>query len=172
MPVVLPALLYRSRRCFMARFYDKMVWSEKARRLYAHVLLIVLLLFHYVYTSGHPGEFGIVPSTIVCAAWASFRRADRWMRGLLDRPKRFVWFALLALVIGFVPHLYTMAVTIAFVLLAALFYPSARVMSEKTDIRKFLEWLECPGALADSYHSNADNGNLKLSAHYESSKTE
>ena len=80
MPVVLPALLYRSRRCFMARFYDKMVWSEKARRLYAHVLLIVLLLFHYVYTSGHPGEFGIVPSTIVCAAWASFRRADRWMR--------------------------------------------------------------------------------------------
>ena len=88
MPVVLPALLYRSRRCFMARFYDKMVWSEKARRLYAHVLLIVLLLFHYVYTSGHPGEFGIVPSTIVCAAWVSFRRADRWMRGLLDRPKR------------------------------------------------------------------------------------
>ena len=66
MPVVLPALLYRSRRYFMARFYDKMIWSEKARRLYAHVLLIVLLLFHYVYTSGHPGEFGVVPSTIVC----------------------------------------------------------------------------------------------------------
>ena len=102
------------------------------------------------------------------------------MRGLLDRPKRFVWFALLALVIGFVPHLYTMSVTISFVLLAALFYPSARVMSERTDMRKFLEWLEYPGALADSYHNiitrgchdNADNGNLKLSAHYESSKTE
>lgn len=90
MPVVLPALLYRSRRYFMAKFYDKMIWSEKARRLYTHVLLIVLLLFHYVYTSGHPGEFGVVPSTIVCAAWASFRRADRWMRCLLDRPKRFV----------------------------------------------------------------------------------
>lgn len=97
---------------------------------------------------------------------ASFRRADRWMRCLLDRPKRFVWFALLALVIGFVPHLYTMSVTIAFILLAALFYPSARVMSERTDMRKFLEWLEYPGALADSYHSiitqdchdNADNG--------------
>ena len=70
------------------------------------------------------------------------------------------------LVIGFVPHLYTMSVTIAFILLAALFYPSARVMSERTDMRKFLEWLEYPGALADSYHSiitqdchdNADNG--------------
>ena len=178
MPVVLPVLLYRSRRYFMAKFYDKMVWSEKARKLYAHVLLIVLLLFHYVYTSGHPGEFGAVLSTIVCAALASFRRTDRWMRGLLDRPGLFVGWALAALVVGFVPHLYTTAVTITFVLLAALFYPSARVMSERTDIRKFLEWLERPGALADSYHSiitrgchdNADNGNLKLSAHYESSK--
>ena len=64
MPVVLPALLYRSRRYFMAKFYDKMIWSEKARRLYTHVLLIVLLLFHYVYTSGHPGEFGVVPSPL------------------------------------------------------------------------------------------------------------
>ena len=62
--------------------------------------------------------------------------------------------------------LYTTAVTAAYLLLAALFYPSARVMSERTDMRKFLEWLEYPGALADSYHSiitqdchdNADNG--------------
>ena len=92
----------------------------------------------------------------------------------------FAILSLVALAISFVPHLYTTAVTAAYLLLAALFYPSARVMSEKTDIRKFLEWLECPGALADSYHSiitrgchdNADNGNLKLSAHYESSKTE
>ena len=53
-------------------------------------------------------------------------------------------------------------------------------MYENKDMRKFLEWLESPGALADSYHSiitrgchdNADNGNLKLSAHYKSSKTE
>ena len=172
MPVVLPALLYRSRRYFMAKFYDKMIWSEKARRLYTHVLLIVLLLFHYVYTSGHPGEFGVVPSTIVCAAWASFRRADRWMRCLLDRPKRFVWFALLALVIGFVPHLYTMAVTIAFVLLAALFYPSVRVMTEFQDIGIISEWMKFPRLLAESYYDHhhailpqdADSGNTDISA--------
>ena len=110
----------------------------------------------------------------------SFKRTDNWFRKLLDCPRAFVILAVVTVVIGFVPHLYTLSVTITFLLLAALFYPSARVMSEKTDIRKFLEWLECPGALADSYHSiitrgchdNADNGNLKLSAHYESSKTE
>lgn len=52
MPVVLPALLYRSRRCFMARFYDKMVWSEKARRLYApcaayRITLVSLCLYEW-----------------------------------------------------------------------------------------------------------------------------
>ena len=130
MPVVLPALLYRSRRCFMARFYDKMVWSENFRRLYAHVLLIVLLLFHYVYTSGHPGEFGIVPSTIVLCRMDF--RAGGPMDARLARPTE-TFRLVCALGIG---HRLRAAsvhdtVTIAFVLLAALFYPSARVMSEK-----------------------------------------
>ena len=177
---VLPLALYKSHRSFMVRFYDAMIHSVKARKLYVQVVLILLLLFHYVYISGHVGEFGVFLSTAICATIYSFRRADRLLRGLCDRSCMFVILSLVALAISFVPHLYTTAVTAAYLLLAALFYPSARVMSEKTDIRKFLEWLECPGALADSYHSiitrgchdNADNGNLKLSAHYESSKTE
>ena len=85
MPVVLPALLYRSRRCFMARFYDKMVWSERYRRLYAHVLLIVLLLFHYVYTSGHPASSVSCHLPSCIAAWYSFR-AGGPMDARLARP--------------------------------------------------------------------------------------
>ena len=177
---VLPLALYKSHRSFMVRFYDAMIHSVKARKLYVRVVLILLLLFHYVYISGHVGELGIFLSTAVCAAIYSFRRADKLLRGLCDRPCMFAILSLVALAISFVPHLYTTAVTAAYLLLAALFYPSARVMSERTDMRKFLEWLEYPGALADSYHNiitrgchdNADNGNLKLSAHYESSKTE
>ena len=180
MPVVLPALLYRSRRYFMARFYDKMIWSEKARRLYAHVLLIVLLLFHYVIQR--------TPRRVRCCA-IDHRvcRIDLFPAGgadgcavcLTGRNISF-WFTLWHWSSASVPHLYTMSVTIAFILLAALFYPSARVMYGKTDMRKFLEWLEYPGALADSYHSiitrdchdNADNGGTLQSARYESSKTE
>ncbi len=131
LPVVLPMTLYKRGHRFMARFHDAMARSVKARKLYAQLLLIVLLLFHYVYTGGHPGEFGVVLSTAVCAALFSFRRADRWLRGLTDRPRTFVCFALAAAVIGFVPHLYTAAVTVAFLLLAALFYPSTKVLSER-----------------------------------------
>lgn len=114
----------------MTPFYMAMARSGNARKLYVQVWLICLLLFHYVYACGHMGEFGILLSTGVCAAMFSFRRTDNWLRRLLDRPRAFVTLASGALVIGFVPHLYTLAITIAYLLLAALFYPSVRVMSE------------------------------------------
>ena len=46
------------------------------------------------------------------------------------RPRAFAELALAAVAIGFVPGLYPVAVTAAYCLLAALFYPSARAMSE------------------------------------------
>lgn len=154
MPFMVSLALYKSRRRFMANFYDAMTRSTKARKLYVQVLLILLLLFHYVYTSGHAGEFGIVLSTIVCAVMFSFKRVDRWLRSLLDRPRTFVRLALAALVIGFVPHLYTMAVTITYLLLAALFYPSVQVLSEWNDMHKIAEWVKHSEKLAESYHSD------------------
>ena len=70
---VLPLTLYKSHRSFMVRFYDAMIHSVKARKLYVRVVLILLLLFHYVYISGHVGELGIFLSTAVCATIYSFR---------------------------------------------------------------------------------------------------
>lgn len=169
MPVAVTSALYKSNRRFMDRFYERMVRNEKARKLHTWVLLTVLLLYHYVYTNGHPGEFGIVFSTIVCAALASYRRTDRWLRYLLDRPRAFAIHALLAVVIACIPHLHTLAVTIAFVLLAALFYPSLRIMSEwkENDMDKIFKWVKHLETFAESYHDNhhaklpheADNGN-------------
>ena len=66
--VILPMALYRSRRSFMAVFYRAMTDNAQARKFYTQVLVVLLLLFHYVYTTGHPGQFGTVLSAIVCAA--------------------------------------------------------------------------------------------------------
>ena len=44
------------------------------------------------------------------------RRTDNWFRKLQDCPRAFVILALAAVVIGFVPHLYTLSVTVAFLL--------------------------------------------------------
>ena len=156
----------------MATFYDAMMRSAKVRKLYVQVLLILLLLFHYIYTIGHPGEFGVLPSTALCAVLFSFKRADRWLRALCDRPRAFGTLSLVALAIGFMPHLYTTAVTAAYLLLAALFYPSVRVMTECSGGSRRPGWLKHPGLPTERYHDyhhaklphDADSGNPDISA--------
>ena len=130
LPFVLTAALYSRKRRFPAGEGDARARDAKARKFYAQLLLVLLLLYHYAYTNGHPGGFGVLLSTGACAALFSSRRTDRWLRGLSGRPRAFAVLALTAVAIGFVPGLYTVAVTAAYCLLAALFYPSARAMSE------------------------------------------
>lgn len=158
LPVALPLALYKSRHRFMAKFHVAMVRSAKARRLYTQIVLVLLLLFHYVFTNGHIGEFGVVLSTIVCAVMFSSKRVDKWLRYLLDRPRAFAVYALVAVVIGFVPHLYTMAVTIAFILLAALFYPSSKSLSEPEDGNEGVGRTKHAETSANSYSDNHHAG--------------
>lgn len=89
-----------------------MTGNAKARKLYTQVLVVLLLLFHYVYTTGHPGQFGTVLSTIVSAMLFSSRRTERWLRKLLDRPRAFVFCGIMALAICALPQLFTLSVTI------------------------------------------------------------
>lgn len=167
LPLVLTAALRKRKRHFWAGEGDVMARSIKARKLCAQVMLFLLLMYHYVYTNGHPGGFGVLFSTGACAALFSSRRTNRWLRGLSGRPRAFAALALAAVVIGFVPGLYTVAVTAAYLLLAALFYPSARAVSECDGKDKESGRAEHPATSAESYHDDhhaelpheANNGN-------------
>ena len=89
----------------MVRFYDAMIHSVKARKLYVQVVLILLLLFHYVYISGHVGEFGVFLSTAICATIYSFRRADSIVKEVYVTDLcMFVILSLVALAIQFLFH--------------------------------------------------------------------
>ena len=131
--IILPMSLYRNNRLFMAKFYSRMAGSESAKKLYVPCMLVFLLLYHHVYAGGHLGEWGVLISTIPCAVLFSFKRTDRWMHRLHENKKRFVMAALITLVICAVPHLHTTAFTLAFLLLAAMFYPSGKVIAKCQD---------------------------------------
>lgn len=150
--MVLPLTMYRTNRLFMAKFHFGMVGKKNARKLYAQSLLILLLLYHYIYAGGHFGEWGILISTMLCAVLFSFKRADKWLHQLHEDRKSFVLTAFLALVICAIPHLHTTAVTLAFLLLAAMFYPSCRVLTEwqDEDTREHLE--ENPKTMSGHYY--------------------
>lgn len=82
------------------------------------------------------------------------RRTDRWLRKLLDRPKAFVACGVFALAVCIVPQLFTLSVTVSYILLAALFYPSGRVLAEWEDRDRRLYLSEHPDEMSDIYHCN------------------
>ena len=102
LPFVLTAALYSRKRRFPAGEGDARARDAKARKFYAQLLLVLLLLYHYAYTNGHPSGFGVLLSTGACAALFSSRRTDRWLRGLSGRPRAFAELALAAVAIGLI----------------------------------------------------------------------
>lgn len=143
--------LYKRGNRFMTRFYMAMLRSSAARKLYLQTLLIVLLLFHYVYVSGHFGEFGVLFSTILCGALFSHKRAERWLRLLKAHRQLYFRMAVFSMAMVAIPHLYTMAFTVAFLLLAAAFYPSVSILYEWNDKEKQDKWKANPHFLAEHY---------------------
>ena len=154
--IVVPMLLYKSTRPAMTKFYTRMLSSENVRKFYTHQLLILLLLFHFLYVSGHFGEWGVLLSTILSAVLFSHKRADQWLRFLHRDNKHFGIAVVITLAIGFIPHLYTMAVTLALLLLAGMFYPSRQAVSswpsEKWRLMQF------PKELAKFYYGIVTSG--------------
>lgn len=115
-------------------------------------MLILILLYHYVYAGGHFGEWGILASTTFCAVLFSFRRADKWLTRLHEERKIFFRTAVLVLATCAVPHLHTVAVTLAFLLLAAMFYPSRNVLSKWEDEENRRRWMSNPKTVSEYYY--------------------
>ncbi len=113
-----------------------------ARKLYRLMLLILLYVFHFLYLCVHYNDIGVVASTIAFAIFFVFMDVERWLQRLHEERTPFCIAALAAVVFVFTPHLFTLAVTISFVLLASLFYPSRIVISlwkNKADRKMLLE---------------------------------
>ena len=123
-----------------------------ARKFYTWVLLIFLLCFHFVYTTGHPFEHLTLLSAFASISLYSEKWSAYIMFKLHDNKKRFFRLSLLAIVLAAIPHCYAMAVTLAFFLLEAAFYPS-RTAVEKFDVDTFKESrYEFPKGLSEFYY--------------------
>lgn len=136
--LVVPLFLYRSQKKFMARFCLRMAALVTARKLYRQALLIMLYVFHFLYLNVHGMDIGIIGSTMAFAIFYMFMDVDKWLHRLHEERKTFIIAALSAVAFAFTPHLFTLAVTMSFVLLASLFYPSYSIVSlwENKDDRK------------------------------------
>jgi hypothetical protein len=150
--VFLPLCLYRKTGRRMTRFYMMMLGLENARRFYVRLLVIFLLLFHFVYVGANPGEYGVLLSTVLSVLLYRFNRADRWLHRLHESRKTFAACALPAVAAAFIPHLYTTAVTVGTVLLAALFYPSSAALDGYKEKETRERWRKHPEVLSGCYY--------------------
>lgn len=137
---LVPLFLYRNHKNFMTKFYLRMTALVAARKLYRQVLLILLYVFHFLHLCVHYNDAGVVGSTIAFTIFYVFMDVDKWLHRLHDDRRCFFTAALSAVVFAFTPYLFTLAVTVSFVLLSALFYPSRSILSlwNNRDDRKVL----------------------------------
>lgn len=126
---LVPLILYRNRNRLMTKFCLRMTALVAARKLYRQVLLILLYVFHFLYLCVHQNDVGIIGSTMAFVTFYIFMDVDKWLHRLHEGCRFFCIIALIAVVLAFIPHLFTMSATVSFILLAALFYPSRAILS-------------------------------------------
>ena len=149
---LVPMCLYKRRNRFMTRFCFRMTALAAARRLYRLVLLIVLLLYHYITMSVQPCELGILGSTLLFAMFFGFANVDRWLHRLNKERKTFAVAALSAVAFAFTPHLFTLAVSVALILLAAMFYPSQRILAHWANKERRMLFADFEEMIAKLYY--------------------
>ena len=117
-----PARLYTNRK--FRRAWLGMAYSENFRLFTARLLCLALILFHLVYYALFPLEKGIMLSSI----HVFFSLASKKNMILLQtiRKSRMIVMVLAftTIVLLFIPHLLSVAITLAFILEAACCFPS------------------------------------------------
>jgi len=117
--------LYKSDRPSMVLFYRRMLGLYSMRRLYTLSLFLMLIAFHFYHLTIFKNHYDVIPSTALCFVLLSHRLCERTFHLLQHR--RTLWAGMIvATVCLFVPHFYTLGVTLAAVLVAATFYPTKR----------------------------------------------
>ena len=117
-----PARLYTNRK--FRRAWLGMAYSENFRLFTARLLCLVLILFHLVYYALFPLEKGIMLSSIYVFFSLASKKNIILLQAIRQSRIAIMVLAVIAIAISFVPHLLSVAVTLAFILEAACCFPS------------------------------------------------
>lgn len=126
--LILPMACYRTRFKFPMKFYRSMAYSPAVRRLYRVALAVMVLLFNFSFTRTDGASWWLLPGFIygLVLLRDNFTSATlHWLHE--DRIIQSFWFALIMFSM-ILPELYTLTVSFALTLLAALFYPSSKLL--------------------------------------------
>ena len=130
--VLLPVIIYNRYSPFMAKTWLRIITVPNARRVPANILFILLCFFLTIYYAVFPKDWGITPSIFIVVFLAFTSKSIKLLYSI-RRNRHLRWSITLAcLIMPFIPHLLSLAITLAFILESSYFYPSV-------DMERFYE---------------------------------
>jgi len=117
-------LLYKNNQPACIMLWKRLALDGNARKMAVNILALIVIFFHLVYYAAFPSEIGIMFSTPLIFYLLSTKRTVRLLLGIRDRRWLQVLMGILCLALPFLPHMLSCAISIAFVLVFAFFFPS------------------------------------------------
>ena len=150
--ILAPWFLYKNPSRRMVLFCQRMSYSTRCRLFYAKILLLMLILFHFVCYWMKPGEYGVMLSTVLVFYLFSAYRTLTLLNGIRNSRGVMVFVFTVTLALLFTPHMYSLGVTLGYILLAAAFYPSSLLEGEKPSHKVFATYQEFKDDIIRNYY--------------------
>lgn len=137
-------------RCMNA-FYIRMSFTNVARRFYVQIFMLLLILFQYLQIRCHAIPADTFLPFCITALLIRFTVAERIMY-LLKKQKLVMGVGVVVLACLFIPHMYSLAVSLAVLMTGAIFYPShaVRKLVERPDA--IVHFKSNPSVIAKCYY--------------------
>lgn len=128
--VAVPWLLFRNECKLLAQSIDIIEHRKNGVKFIVQLLMMVALTFHFVYSCAFR-EFGIMFSTLLVVSLYRLRWSEWLLRWLASHQKAYALTAFATVLLALIPHLYTLAVTIDLILVAAICFTPVNSFSIK-----------------------------------------
>ena len=108
----------------MVRFWIRLVHDNTTRKLTANILSITVMFFHFIYLSVFSSDIGLFLSSAFVIMLFSTKKTLQIIMTLRYSKHLQLVIAGITLICSFVPHLMSLAVSLAYVLDIALLFPA------------------------------------------------
>lgn len=119
-----PMVVYGKRK-FLS-FSINMAYSEKYRLFCVCLLGIGIIAFHLLYYAANPSDIGIMVSTIFLFATLATKHTLDFLVMIRSHRSVIYWLGIVVVLCGFIPYMFTTAVTLGMMLLTVCVLPTER----------------------------------------------
>jgi len=124
LPLLFSISLYRNNSPGAMKFYMRVSASPNAQRLFAYLLVLLVIAYHFAYYSAFPYDFGIMFSTVILFYFLSNNRTLKLIETIRNSKRWLAITYLLTLITAACPHGLPAATTLAYFLVATCHFPS------------------------------------------------